>query len=435
KFAYRVRYTDVDNNGPSFGPKVHIMIGGVPINLPSVGTSPYLMTQLNPNPYNTGRDYEFVPSLNVLRVASDDYTFYFEARDIYGATATGNPTEVQPGPVVYGGNLAPVIQKFSLSPEIGTPNGSYIFSAKYTDKNNDLPASDYPNVEVFLGTTSLASFTLTYISGTPASGCIYSGSVTLLAKGTYTYRFTAKDNPWVGSQSTVQSILYTGPIVTDFPELIQGTVSPKVALAGSYFLFSVVYKDADGEEPARAFPRVFLTKNGKPIFGSPIMMFYSKGDFFLGATYEYPIQLTEPGEYSFWFEAKDINGAKVLTEVATLTVLSLAPSLPVITQSPEVSIIACYNYPNPTYDGKTTIRVEFSGSTSATLEISIYDVAGELVVENLKQKGSGANYIEYPWNGRNGNGRSVANGVYFARCIVDDGTKKVARLIKIAMLR
>ncbi|MEK9149293.1 MAG: FlgD immunoglobulin-like domain containing protein, partial [Candidatus Desantisbacteria bacterium] len=80
-------------------------------------------------------------------------------------------------------------------------------------------------------------------------------------------------------------------------------------------------------------------------------------------------------------------------------------------------------------------RVEFSGSTSATLEISIYDVAGDLVIENLKQKASGSNFVECPWDGRNGNGRQVANGVYFARCIIDDGTKKTARSIKIAVLK
>ena len=169
------------------------------------------------------------------------------------------------------------------------------------------------------------------------------------------------------------------------------------------------------------------------------MMFYSKGDFLLGATYEYPIQLTEAGEYSFWFEAKDINGAKVLTEVATLTVLSAAPSLPVITQAPEVSISACYNYPNPTYNGMTKIRVEFSATSTLQVElgINIYDVAGEIVleVEPMKKNISSDYNIEWEWDGRNGNGKQVANGVYFARCIVDDGTKKTARLIKIAVLK
>ncbi|MBI4707190.1 MAG: hypothetical protein HY761_04630 [Candidatus Omnitrophica bacterium] len=45
------------------------------------------------------------------------------------------------------------------------------------------------------------------------------------------------------------------------------------------------------------------------------------------------------------------------------------------------------------------------------------------------------NSIEREWDCRNGNRKPVANGVYFARCIVDFGTKRVARLIKIAVLR
>ncbi|MEW6481841.1 MAG: gliding motility-associated C-terminal domain-containing protein [bacterium] len=82
------------------------------------------------------------------------------------------------------------------------------------------------------------------------------------------------------------------------------------------------------------------------------------------------------------------------------------------------------------------MRVEFSQNpTGLPLEVNIYDVAGDLVWEKRGYDRVDGNALEIDWDGRNGNQKPVANGVYFARVIVDLGHKKQAKIIKIAIIR
>jgi hypothetical protein len=69
------------------------------------------------------------------------------------------------------------------------------------------------------------------------------------------------------------------------------------------------------------------------------------------------------------------------------------------------------NYPNP-FNGTTTIA--YSVAERCEVEISIYDTAGRLV--SVIERGSrepGRHTVT--WRGRDGDGRGVSSGVYFAR--------------------
>jgi hypothetical protein len=86
-----------------------------------------------------------------------------------------------------------------------------------------------------------------------------------------------------------------------------------------------------------------------------------------------------------------------------------------------------YNYPNPTRDGNTTIR--FPLLSPAAVQIRIYDAMGALVWSDDLGPGqtyAGVNTVA--WDGRNGEGRPVANGGYILT--VQSGgiliTKKIA---------
>ena len=69
-------------------------------------------------------------------------------------------------------------------------------------------------------------------------------------------------------------------------------------------------------------------------------------------------------------------------------------------------------YPNP-FNPTTTISYELQGS--ATVNLAIYDVAGQLVRRLVAAEVTAAGRHEVVWNGRDITGRVVAAGVYFYR--------------------
>jgi len=98
-FTYRVMYTDADNDAPESGyPKVHIKKNNIEIS-----GSPFTMNYVSGN-YNTGAIYSYSVSLDL----GNYYTYYFEAFDGQGATATGvATTEINAPDVVFIDRMVP----------------------------------------------------------------------------------------------------------------------------------------------------------------------------------------------------------------------------------------------------------------------------------------------------------------------------------------
>ncbi|MCX5785104.1 MAG: hypothetical protein NTX59_05405 [Elusimicrobia bacterium] len=194
-FAYHVKYTDADNDAPGSGyPKVHIKKGGTEIS-----GSPFTMTFVS-GAYNTGAIYNYSKTLAV----GTDYTYYFEALDSIGATATGTPTSSVDAPDVSLGNSPPTLAWTNerdytadgLNPETGDTLTSFVYRVKYTDADNDAPLSGYPKVHIEKSGTDISGspFTMTFVSGAYNTGAIYTYLKTLAAVGTdYTYYFEAQD--------------------------------------------------------------------------------------------------------------------------------------------------------------------------------------------------------------------------------------------------
>lgn len=91
-FTYKVKYTDTDNDPPSAGyPRVYIKKGGV-----NISGSPFAMTYESGSS-ETGAQYTYSTTFSS---AGTNYTYYFEAYDIMGATATGTPTSSVDAPDV-----------------------------------------------------------------------------------------------------------------------------------------------------------------------------------------------------------------------------------------------------------------------------------------------------------------------------------------------
>lgn len=121
-FAFRVRYTDAENDAPDTGyPKIHIKKGGVEIS-----GSPFIMTTNDESSYEAGRVYKYSTALPV----GTDYSYYCESRDQWEKVATGAPTTAQDAPDVYTAFLEKETSKIvTLDTEFGQikleipPNG------------------------------------------------------------------------------------------------------------------------------------------------------------------------------------------------------------------------------------------------------------------------------------------------------------------------
>ncbi len=94
-FVYRVKYTDQDNDAPASGyPKLHIMKGGKEIS-----GSPFTMSEVDAGDktYSDGKLYTYTKS---GLAPGTDYTYYFEAKDVWNTSATGEPTNPVDAPDV-----------------------------------------------------------------------------------------------------------------------------------------------------------------------------------------------------------------------------------------------------------------------------------------------------------------------------------------------
>jgi len=136
-FNYRVLYADSDNDPPLAGnPKVHILKDSVEV----VG-SPFSMTGTGTS-YTTGVIYSYSTTL-----APGNYTYFFEAKDSNGSTASGPPASSSTGPSVSGDMTPPDI--FSPHPArfASTYSITPTISASYQDSQSGI---DISSVKIFL---------------------------------------------------------------------------------------------------------------------------------------------------------------------------------------------------------------------------------------------------------------------------------------------
>ena len=73
------------------------------------------------------------------------------------------------------------------------------------------------------------------------------------------------------------------------------------------------------------------------------------------------------------------------------------------------------NYPNPFRAGMENTTIEFFLQSPGSATLAIYDATGSKVVILLDNKALGAGLQQVPWDGRNGLGTIVLNGVYYGK--------------------
>lgn len=313
-FVFRVKYADSDNDDPAAGyPRVYIKKNGT-----NISGSPFSMALISSVTYTAGAVYSYS---QVLSSTGTDYTYSFEAEDSYNALSTGTPVVVMSGPSVT--NSAPVLAWTGetnytgdgINPNTGDPATNFVFRLKYTDSDTDGPAAGYPKLYIKKGGVDISGspFTMSYVSGEPASGAIYSYTKTLSATGSdYTYYFEAQDAYAANATGTPLTPV-AGPIVSNHAPVLAWTGEANYAVDGlnpasgdrnATYVFRVKYSDADNQAPAAGYPKVYIKQGGSDISGSPFAMSYVSGANNTGAIYTYSRTLT-PGAYTYAFSAQD----------------------------------------------------------------------------------------------------------------------------------
>ncbi len=92
-----------------------------------------------------------------------------------------------------------------------------------------------------------------------------------------------------------------------------------------------------------------------------------------------------------------------------------------------------HNYPNPFRAGTQSTRITYLLDQPSDVTIKVYSMTGELVWEesiSRSDPGGQAGAQEAEWDGRNGNGEVVRNGVYV--CVLNAGSKSAKFRIAVA---
>lgn len=172
----------------------------------------------------------------------------------------------------------------------------------------------------------------------------------------------------------------------DFADGDAVSPTPAIALAVS---------DDSGVDPLDV--SLALTRDGQPappIDASDLQVHFAPGSSKLLINYAPEL---EPGSYRLKASAADLDGNEASAEIR-------------FNVSQSVELISVLNYPNP-FRTETDIAVEAAGEME-TLDIAVYSLHGR-VVRRLRHPPS-AGFVRVRWDGRDADGREVANGVYYA---------------------
>ncbi|MCX7716349.1 MAG: hypothetical protein N2Z73_02920, partial [Endomicrobia bacterium] len=339
-FVFRVMYQDPD--GDQGYVKVHILKNGQEIS-----GSPFLMDYFSGS-YATGAIYR---KIITLPSSGNDYTYYFEATDIYLEPASGEATQTKTGPNVDESfNHIPEINWYGtwnytndgLDPEKGKPYATpFRYRITYRDIDNDPPLSGSPKlhikkdgVEISSSPFTMGSYNTTYTSGVGYDSLIY------LSSGVYSYYFEVYDVD--GATATgVNKIEKQGPTVDSKPPQLLWVgdtnyetdgLHPESGKPKDNFVYRIKYKDPDDDPPKSGYPKLHIKKDGVEISSSPFSMTKESPydtQFATGVVYKYTIKLSTGSNYSYYFEAEDDSGFNVITEEKKFypTVTNQAPVL------------------------------------------------------------------------------------------------------------
>ncbi len=209
-FSYRVTYSDVDGDVPSYV-RLHVTQKDTEIS-----GSPFALTLISGDKAKVGLVY----GTDLTLALGEEYSYWFEASDGL-QPATGTPTAAHDGPIV---DAPPHLEWASFGPYVdrgldrkrGFGPLSCSFRIRYRDIDRD--QAQYVRVEITLNGDPIegSPFAMTLVKpGFPRTGQLYGREVSLRKPGEYAYRFSANDG-YLAAQG-VPTQWHTGPLVLESP--------------------------------------------------------------------------------------------------------------------------------------------------------------------------------------------------------------------------
>ena len=127
----------------------------------------------------------------------------------------------------------------------------------------------------------------------------------------------------------------------------------------------------------------------------------------------------ETGTIYYWLQSNDFNGSIQMFGPISVTVNADNQTIP----DSGISTLLRDVYPNP-FVSQTNIP--FQLNTKSDVKLDIYNQKGQLVWTYTKSNTDGGMY-KVEWNGKDMNGKSLANGIYFCKMTSDNymGLKKL----------
>jgi len=191
---------------------------------------------------------------------------------------------------------------------------------------------------------------------------------------------------------------------------------------GTFEKYKVKLKEFGGWEEPKWSP-IFNTK-GIENSKEPGVLFFG---YKLDDIFDDPLKR---GSYEWKVAGVKADGSEIESSTESFTI------------EPDFTIDKVTNFPNPfnPNNGETTIRYRLSRNADE-VKIRIYDITGALVVElDGTTVGEGQDrwvnkYNDVRWNGRNGRGDVVMNGIYPFEVVARSGDKVVSGRGKIAVLK
>jgi len=154
----------------------------------------------------------------------------------------------------------------------------------------------------------------------------------------------------------------------------------------------------------------------------------------------------DPGLYNFNYSIHEFDpGLDRDTYYWKVTALSTGEAATSETWSfkiaPDLTLTGITNFPNPFNPNREKTKIRYRlGSNADEVKIRIYDVVGSLVTELIgTTNGESVNiwekYNDIEWDGRNGRGDMVLNGIYPFEITARLGDRSVSGRGKIAVLK
>nr|MDO8109032.1 hypothetical protein [Candidatus Sigynarchaeota archaeon] len=304
-FTFTVTYTDADNDTPSY---IRVVVDG----------SPHAMAKQNPGDttYTDGCVYIFSDRFPV-----GTRYFYFTCSDgiVTATTATGNFT------VTAVNNFAPMLLNPAVSPETGNTATNYNFTVEYRDADNNFPT---------IITISINGTVYTMQAANPADsdatdGKVYYYATTLSVVGQYVFQVNCSDGTYLANTGIINKPEVI--LLNTTPTLSSGQVFPLSGTPSQTFTFSVVYTDAENNNPF--YVRVVVNGTQYAMLKqTPGDNTYTDGCLYIYSS-TFPI-----GFYVFYFNCSDglATGTTATSNFTVSIINNYAPMLLNPTVSPEI---------------------------------------------------------------------------------------------------